>query len=307
MNVTEPNKLPVRPPPLKSGDGVGVVAPAGVVDIDQFRAGIAVIENLGFNPIVADEVYLKNGYLAGSDQQRADSINAAIRNPDLKAIICARGGYGCMRILDLIDYAALRKFPKLVVGFSDVTALLVAAYVCSSLVTIHGPVITSLSTADHATRNALHQVLNGGAAVHLSASGGPVICSGVCKGPVLAGNLTLFCHLLGTPFAPRFKGHIVLLEDRGEARYRIDRMLTHLTLAGSFDGVAGIALGTFEDCGSPEKLYDLFQERFSGSGIPVMAGFDIGHGRCNLPVPVGLEATLDTNLKSLVYKAPATR
>jgi len=304
--MSDRSQTPIRPPRLAPGDTIGIVAPAGIVDRRQLRAGISQLKKLGFELHVPDQVYFSNGYLAGSDRQRADTINAAIGNPDVNAIICARGGYGCTRILDLIDYAAMRDNPKLIVGFSDVTALLVAAYVRSGLVTIHGPVVTSLSTADHRTIVALDQILSGEQAVALTASDGLAICTGVGEGPVLAGNLTLLCHLIGTPFVPAFSGHILLLEDLGEARYRIDRMLTHLALAGCFEGVAGIALGTFKDCGSSEKLHALFHERFRKLGIPVVAGFDIGHARRNLPVPIGLRATLDAEQGILAYDSAAT-
>lgn len=299
--------IPIRPRRLNHGDTIGVVAPAGVVQTELFRSGIAVLQKMGFKTQVAEQTFYKKGYLAGSDRQRADTMNAFIRDPGVKAIMCARGGYGCMRILDLIDYSALQKNPKPIVGFSDVTALLMAAYVRCGLVTIHGPVVTSLAAADRYTRESLSQILSGQSAVRLTSPGGPVICPGVCEARVLAGNLTLLSHLIGTPFAAYAAGHILLLEDLNEAPYRIDRMLTHLHLAGFFKDIAGIALGTFEDCGSPEKLHHLFHDRFKDLGIPVLAGFDVGHGRRNLPVPFGLEATLDTNHKALIYKMPATQ
>ena len=304
--MSSPSHKPTRPRRLVPGDLIGVAAPAGIVEREPFEAGIRVMETLGFRIRVEQEVFLRTGYLAGADHMRANSINALIRDPQVKAIVCARGGYGCMRILPLIDYGALRNQPKAIVGFSDITALLVAIYAECGLATFHGPVVTSLSTADDATIEALGRLLTGDQTVKLVSSDGPVIAPGVCQGPVLAGNLTLLCHLIGTPFANSFKGHILLIEDCGEALYRIDRMLTHLHLAGCLDHVAGIALGLFKDCGAADRLNDLFFERLSRLGIPVLAGFQVGHGHRNLPLPIGLQATLDTDAGALAFDSAAT-
>jgi muramoyltetrapeptide carboxypeptidase len=299
-------KKPIRPQRLAAGALIGVAAPAGAVDRDALQTGLARLETFGFRVRVQKEVFLNNGYLAGDDRLRADSINALIRDRRIKAVICARGGYGCMRILPLIDYAALQKDPKPIVGFSDVTALLAAVYAKSDVSAIHGPVVTSLATADAATADALKEILTGNRAVRLGSAGGPVFAPGICRGPVLAGNLTLLCHLVGTPYSVVPNGHILLIEDQGEARYRIDRMLTHLLLAGYFDHVAGIALGSFNDCGDSDALNDVFFERLTRLGIPVLGGFEVGHGTRNLPLPVGLPATLDADRGTLAFDSPAT-
>jgi muramoyltetrapeptide carboxypeptidase len=275
--------------------------------MDQFSSGVKLIQSKGFNVHIPPQIFRKNGYFAGPDNQRAELFMELFNDPGIKAIFCARGGFGSMRILPLIDYGHIRNQPKILVGFSDVTALLAALYVHCDLVTFHGPVVASLPGMDEMSVNALLSAVAQQTPVELSAAGGEVIRSGTGRGPVLAGNLTTLCHLIGTPFQPGPSGHILLFEDRGEAPYRLDRMLTHLQLSGFFDEIAGMAFGYFEDCGDPKEFIRIITDRFKDAPFPVLTGIEFGHGKRNLTVPVGLEATLDTNRRSLTYHASATR
>ena len=297
---------PVIPRRLKPGDTIGVVAPASPFDIEQLYRGVSLLESAGFNVRMSKNVFLKNGYLAGPDTKRAALVMKMFDDPVVRAIICARGGFGSMRLLHLLDYGRIHKQPKILVGFSDVTALLAALYVRCGLVTFHGPVVASLPANDKASLTALVSAVAGEAPVELSASGGTIIKPGLGTGPVLAGNLTTVCHLIGTSFQPSTNGHILLFEDRGEAPYRVDRMLTQLQMAGFLNGIAGVAFGLFESCGEPEEILRIIRDRFKNASYPVLTGMEFGHGERNLTIPVGLRATLDTERGRLTYHTPAT-
>ena len=298
---------PIIPHRLEKGDTIGIVAPASPFNKDQFSSGVTLLESKGFDVRIPKIIFRKNGYFAGPDNQRAALFMELFNDPSIKAIFCARGGFGSMRILPLIDYGRIRNQPKILVGFSDVTALLAALYVQCNLVTLHGPVVASLPVIDEMSVSALIAAITQEAPVELSAANGEVIRSGIGVGPVLAGNLTTLCHLIGTPFQPVFSGHILLLEDRGEAPYRLDRMLTHLQLAGFLDDIVGVAFGYFEDCGNPKEFMRIIKDRFKDAPYPVLTGIEFGHGKRNLTLPVGLEATLDANQGCLIYHASATR
>ena len=302
---TEFNPL-VLPRRLRPGDTIGLVAPASPFDIEQLYHGVSLLESAGFNVRMSKSIFLKSGYLAGPDTQRAALVMKMFDDPVVKAIICARGGFGSMRLLPLLDYKRIREQSKILVGFSDVTALLMALYVRCGLVTFHGPVAASLPASDRASLTALIAAVAGDTPVELTATGATVIRPGMGRGPVLAGNLTTLCHLIGTPFQPSTRDHILLLEDRGEAPYRLDRMLTQLDMAGFLDGIAGLAFGSFEACGEPEEFLRIISDRFKSVPYPVLTGLEFGHGKRNLTIPVGLTASLDTDLGRLTYHAPAT-
>ncbi|MGD8344129.1 MAG: LD-carboxypeptidase [Desulfobacterales bacterium] len=297
---------PVRPPRIKPGDTIGIVAPAGPFDHDLFMQGLSTLQSMGFQTRVPDEVYDKNGYLAGSDAQRARMVNQLFEEPDVQAIVCARGGFGCLRMLPMVDFDIISAQPKVFVGFSDITALLAAITRFSGLVTFHGPMITPLATAPELTRRSLSAAIASVTPLEMAPAAAVALQAGRATGPVMGGNLATLCHLLGTPFEARFEDCILLLEDCGEAPYRIDRMLSQMKLAGSFKGIAGIILGSFKDCGSLDEIYRIFQDHFQDTPIPILAGFDVGHGRQNMTVPLGLMATLDTDQQLLSFAQPAT-
>lgn len=296
----------VLPRRLQFGDTVGVVAPASPFDIEQFHHGVSLLESAGFNVRMPGKIFLRNGYLAGPDEQRADLLMEMFDDRVVKAIVCARGGFGSMRLLPLLDFDRIRKQPKILVGFSDVTALLAAIYVHCGIVTFHGPVIASLPAIDKESLAALIAVISSETLVEVTAPGGAAIRPGIGTGPVFAGNLTTFCHLIGTPFQPNTVGHILLFEDRGEAPYRLDRMITQMDMAGIFRNINGVAFGSFDDCGEPAEYLRIFQERFKNAPYPVLTGMEFGHGERNLTIPVGLNARLDAKKRRLTYLGPAT-
>jgi muramoyltetrapeptide carboxypeptidase len=304
MNLS--NNKPIRPPRLKPGDTIGFVAPASPFDPEIFLQGVRTVESMGFRTRVNDEIFEKNGYLAGNDGHRARLVHRLFEDAAINAIFCARGGFGSMRILPLVDYDLIRENPKVFIGFSDITALLTAITIRSGLISFHGPVVTTLAGASEMTCNALLGAVSSDRPLEVQLTRGFVVQAGRAQGPLIGGNLTILCHLLATPFETRFKNCILLLEDRGEAPYRIDRMLFQMRLAGCFDGIAGLVLGSFEDCGSPDAIYKIFQEHFQDIPVPILAGFDTGHGKRNLTIPFGIEATLDTDKQLLSFVEPAT-
>ena len=300
------NPKPIRPPRLKPGDTVGIVAPASPFDRDIFNQGLNILESLGFRTVVPDEIFENDRYLAGSDSQRAQLVNQFFKDPEVAAIVCARGGYGCMRMLPLVDFDTIRTHPKIFVGYSDITALLTAITTRGGLVTFHGPMVTTLAKAPELTRHIFTEAIAADTPLELRPSGGVVIQAGKATGQIIGGNLNTLCHLLGTPFEPRFENRILFLEDRGEAHYRIDRMLFQMKLAGCFDGIAGLVLGSFEECGALDGICRIFEECFQDIRIPILAGFDAGHGKQNLTLPFGIEARLDTDNQILAFDQPAT-
>ena len=296
----------IRPPRLKPGDTIGIVAPAGPFDLEKFMKGKAVLESMGFQTFFDEDIFQKHGFLAGTDSQRLEQVNRLFADPCVQAIICARGGYGSMRILPFLDFEAIQTHPKIFLGFSDVSALLSVLCDQCGLITFHGPLVTTLAKATEKTIVAMKTALTSDAPLVLIPEDGQVIKSGVCSGLVTGGNLTTLCHLVGTPYAPNFKGKILFFEDVGEMPYRIDRMLTQMKMAGCFKEIAGLILGTFKDCGQLNEIVGIFNTIFEDANIPILAGFNMGHGEHNLSIPMGLGATLDTDKKRLLFHEPAT-
>ena len=296
----------VKPPRLAPGDTIGIVAPASPFSQERFNKGVDVLKSMGLRVSFDDDIFIEQGYLAGTDAQRADFINRLFADQKIKAIVCARGGFGAMRVLALLDYEAIKKHPKIFVGYSDISALLSVLDTRCGLVAFHGPMVTTLADTGRETKAALLEALTSDAKLELAPANGRVIKPGRASGPIAGGNLTTLCHLVGTPFAPSYNGKIVFFEDKGEAAYRIDRMLSQMKLAGCFEGLAGLVLGSFEDCGEFDEICRIIAEMFKDAGIPVLAGFDIGHGRTNITIPLGIEATLDADRQRLTFHESAT-
>jgi muramoyltetrapeptide carboxypeptidase len=292
------------PQPLAPGDRIAVAAPAGPFDMEKFEAGLAVLRKWGLEPVLGRHVTARRGFLAGEDRQRAADMKAFLEDPELKAVICARGGYGCLRLLPLMEAVDLDGPAKWLIGFSDVTALHHYLYNRVGWVTLHGPMVTTLAAADAVSRDHLWSLLSGAAAALRPYSLGEALLPGVATGRMAGGNLATLSHLLGTPYQPDFSGCLLFLEEVGEAPYRIDRMLTQMGLAGCFDGLAGLVVGQFTDCGSWEEIRAIIVERLTPYGIPAAAGLTAGHGAPNLALPLGATATLYVEAQSLIYNQP---
>jgi muramoyltetrapeptide carboxypeptidase len=308
MQPVRPDKLatarpaPLLPRRLRPGSVIGVTAPASPFAPDVLERGVRVLREMGFEVRYSEDLFDSCGYLAGSDEHRAAAFNRLVADPQIDAIMCARGGYGSLRILPLLEYARVAEHPKAVIGFSDVTALLWALYSRCGLIGFHGPLVTTLADAAPADRLALWNAVASEGPLRLRFETAAVIRPGRACAPVAGGNLTTLCHLLGTPYAPAFRDHIVFLEDRGEAPYRLDRMLTQMKMAGCFDGMQGLVLGSFEDCGAREDAWRVVAEVFGDAEWPILAGVDAGHSRPNVTIPLGVEAILDAEDRTLVFE-----
>jgi muramoyltetrapeptide carboxypeptidase len=298
-------KRVIKPQALRPGDTIAIAAPASPFDQKAFEAGIAVLKSMGYQVKIPESIFRAQGYLAGSDAERAELLMNLFADESVKAIVCARGGFGSMKLLPLLDFEAILANSKILLGFSDITTLLVAIYQQCGIVTFHGPLVTSLGKGSEKTVSALMDAISSYKPLVLTPSKSVVLNAGQASGPVIGGNLATLTHLIGTSYEPAFERHLLFLEDRGEAPYRIDRMLSQLHLSGRLDGVAGVILGTFEECGSLEDVYAIVKEVFRHTGIPVLAGFELGHGTENITVPMGLHADLDTDDASLRFREPA--
>lgn len=299
--------MSVKPFRLKQGDRIGVLAPAGPVEKEELRAGLEALESLGFSVTLSAHTLSKKGYLAGGDELRLRDLHAMFRDEKVKAIVCARGGYGVLRLFENMDFDLIRKHPKILVGYSDITALLLAVHKKTRLVTVHGPVLRDMAKNRGENLNALVKLLTSREPFTLRCRGARTVIKGSAGGKLLGGNLSLITHLLGTPFMPSPKGALLFIEEKGEALYRIDRMLTHLRISGFLAGCAGVMIGSFEDCGNPAALEALIEERLGDLHVPIMTGLPVGHGEENVALPIGVKAVLDTIRRTLTLKEPCVR
>ena len=305
------------PSPLFPGATVGIITPSSAIGRTEFEKSLSNIKAMGLQVRLTENLRVKKGFLAGTDEQRLADLHAMFSNPEIDAILCARGGYGSQRLLDRIDYTLIQKNPKIFIGYSDITALHLAIHQQTGLVTFHGP--NAGSTYSAFTQAAYTQLLFKNETPYIIQANNELldekyqdlaytISPGKAKGPLIGGNLTLISTLMGTPYQADFKGKIVFLEDIGEAPYRIDRMLTQLLLSGTLEQAAGIVLGIFNDCEVDTEdtdfidtlsLKEVLSERLGGLGIPVMYGLPFGHISDNAVIPYGIEAKMDTEDYSL--------
>lgn len=294
------------PPTMQPGDRVALVAPSGPIERHRLDRGAELLRSLGLDVVVGAHAYDRSGYLAGTDADRAADLQQAWCDPAVRGVVCARGGYGATRLLSLLDWPALAAAgPKLLHGSSDITALHAAFAGRLGVRTWFGPMPASVVLADGdpdaVSWEALRTAWFDGTVGALP--GTHRLSPGVADGPLVGGNLSLLAAALGTPYAgPTATGAVVLLEDVGEAPYRVDRMLTQLLDAGWFDGVAGVVLGSWLDCGHPDAV---LADRLGGLGVPVLAGVDVGHDLPQRTVPLGAHARLDADALCLSFPTAA--
>lgn len=304
------NPDPLLPEPLQPGDTIGLFSPSGPVrDMNRVKAGIAVLREMGFQVRVPNTTTVRTGgndYLSDSDAARAGQLQNLWDDDTIKALMAVRGGYGCLRLLDRIDFARFKTRPKWLIGFSDLTVLLASMFLETGLIGIHGPVVSSLAETDIPSRQRLYALLTGSYRPYFEKSV-TVLRSGSGRGRLVAGNLTTICHLLGTPWEPDLTGAVLLLEDTGEPMYRIDRMLTHLACAGGIKNLAGLILGDFDPGGSAaavntrlrQPLFERVSELTTGSSYPIWADFPVGHLARNQAVPYGMEVSMGSGRPEL--------
>jgi muramoyltetrapeptide carboxypeptidase len=315
----------IRPTALRPGDTIAFVAPAGPAALPPIRAYADRLEKDGYRVIIPPGIeHRKSGYLAGTDEQRADELNRMIRDPRVRAIFPVGGGYGLTRILDRIDYAALRNDPKIITGYSDLTALHLAVARQARLITFHSPMPMhnlwrgdkpEFSFAAESFRRAVfadrYKKGESGYNIVVPGDARPVkLVGGTARGRLLGGNLTLICATLGTPYALQSKGAILLIEDTNEAPYRVDRMLSQLRLAGVLDSVAGLVVGSFSPADHPDakELDRVLREGLGTLKVPVLTKFPVGHTPLNATLPHGGVVEIDADRGSLrVLEDPVRR
>lgn len=303
----------VRPSRLAPGARVAVVAPAGPVPEERLQAGLDVLRGWDLEPVVGPHVLDRHGelgYLAGTDADRAADLQSAWCDPSVDAVLCARGGYGAQRMVDLLDWEAMRAVgPKVFVGFSDITVLHQAFATRLGLVTLHGPAAAGVDFIKNArAQEHLKATLFAPESARTIPSGGTALVPGRARGVTLGGCLSLLASDLGTPHARSgARGGLLLIEDVGEQTYRIDRMLTQLLRTGWLDGVTGIALGSWSRCGPYDALRPVLVDRLGGLGVPVVEQFGFGHCEGASTVPFGVAAELDTGVGTLTLDEPALR
>ena len=313
-------KKRIKPTRLKKGDTIGLIAPGSAVTDEKLQKAVSNLERLGFKVHHTKNILAKRGYLAGTDKQRLHDLHFMFNNPKINGIWCIRGGYGCGRLLPKIDYGIIRKNPKPLIGYSDVTALLQAVFCKTGLIGFHGPVAVSEFTdytiqqfqsvlmhpkTSFEIKNAVENEKNENPAFQTK-----IIHAGKAKGQIAGGNLSLIAALCGTKYQLNAKDKIVFLEDIGEKPYRIDRMLTQLLQSSNLKEAAGIALGIFDDCEAPEdadslSLMEMFEDRLGHLKIPVIYGLSFGHIDHQLTFPIGIEAALNTENQLVTLTEPA--
>ncbi|MFE7649631.1 S66 peptidase family protein [Streptomyces phaeoluteigriseus] len=303
----------VRPSRLAPGARVAVVAPSGPVVEERLQAGLDLLRGWDLDPFAAPHVLDRHGelgYLAGTDADRAADLQRAWCDPDVDAVICARGGYGAQRVVDLLDWEAMRAAgPKVFLGFSDSTALHEAFAVRLGLVTLYGPVAAGIDFVKNArAQEHLRATLFAPETVRTLSSNGTALAPGRARGVTLGGCLALLATGYGTAHTRSgARGGLLLLEDVGERPYAVDRALTQLLRTGWLDGVAGVALGSWARCGPYEELRPVLADRLGGLGVPVVEELGFGHCDGALTVPFGVTAELDADTGTLTLDVPALR
>lgn len=286
---------------LQPGDLIGVLAPASPVAADKLPAVQALYARWGFRVRLYPSCHANTGYLAGNDALRLADLHAALADDNVAAIHCLRGGYGTMRLLDNIDTALLRRHPKLLIGYSDITALH-ALWALQGLPSLHAPMPASdliqagREDDEAALLGLLRHGLKAGQVLAPALADSALRVAGMTQGRLIGGNLSLVAALLGTPWAWDARGAILFLEDINEELFRVDRLLTQLRLAGVLDTVAGVVLGSFTEATYPAAL---LQQMLGGLNKPVLGGWPTGHGTPNQPLPMGARVALDATAGTL--------
>jgi len=310
ISSEQPERL--RPPALRQGDTVGIVAPASGFRREDFEAGCGSLRGLGYRPFYLPSIFERDLYFAGSLERRIGELHEMFRRTEVRAILCARGGYGCNYLLAQLDLELIRANPKIFAGCSDVTTLLTYLYDRTGLVTFHAPMIAGdFSRPNGIDVDAWSAAVSSGKACLRTFSHDEVqpLVEGSAAGTLYGGCLSLLCASLGTPYEIHTEGSILFLEDRGEKPYQIDRMLMQLRLAGKFEGVAGIIFGEMLDCGQQDAadrtLHDLVVRILGELGVPIAFGLKSGHvsGK-SFTLPFGVSATLSVR-ESVALKIDA--
>jgi muramoyltetrapeptide carboxypeptidase len=302
----------IKPPRLKAGDKLAIVAPGSYISEEELQDSIKNLNQLGFETTYSEKILLQSGYFAGTDKDRAADLMEKFSDKSVKGIVCARGGYGCVRILPMLDYDVIRSNPKVLIGYSDITALLYGIYKKSGLISFHGPVGTSTFN-DYSVNNFNKVLINPERTSLLqnSTSGDDENVYGVTsivkvkgKGRLVGGNLSIMVSLIGTEFDVDYSNKIIFIEEIGEEPYRIDRMLTQMIQTGKFNNAAGVMMGIFRKCEVKKEsdltaksftLMEVLKDRLSSLKMPVVYGMSFGHVKDKFTIPFGALAELDAD------------
>ena len=315
----------LKPNRLKKGQTIGLIAPSSNTWENQdIYFAMDIVRSFGFKVEASDHLFDRTAYLAGQDKDRADDVNAMFADPDIDGIFCLRGGYGSPRILPYLDYDLIGQNPKVLLGYSDVTALLNAIYTRSNLITFHGP-IAKQSFTEYTLAEFKRVLLDPQKSMVLAAPPPfeaaegqaeqdnrlTTIHAGQASGALIGGNLSLMVKLVGSPYEPDYTGKILFLEDVEEAPYRVDGMLTHLKIAGRLEKLAGVVFGKCTGCGPGSgpsfSIEHVLQDRLGDLGVPVLSGVMIGHIEDMATIPVGAMASLDASKQTLTLDEAAVR
>ena len=309
-NPIQQNKL--LPLALKKGDKIVIISPAGAVyDAAKINDFVNTLANLGFVVTLAKSVSKTYGYLAGTDEERAADVNEAFSDKSIKGIFCTRGGWGCARILDLLDYKSIADNPKFIMGFSDITSLLIGIYTKVNLITFHGPV--GLSSWDPFSVSCFKNTTMFGHKnifPHLKEDNVLALSPGKAQGELIGGNLSVFVSLIGTHYLPDFDRKILFLEELNEDPYKIDRMLMQVKQSGVFDKLAGLVFGLFSNCDSENidqsfPLLEVIKHHVLPLNIPVIFNAPFGHTSKKWTIPIGALAEINTDNLSIELLEPA--
>lgn len=300
----------IPPPPLQPGDTIAIIAPAGaLVDSVVVHKGLLILEQLGFRPLFMDAYWQGDHYLSNPDELRIRELENGFANPEIKAIMALRGGYGCLRMLPALDWEIFRKNPKFLIGFSDISILVNQIADNSGLITFHGPVLSTLHYSNRDSINRLHFCLRGNWQKSLQETVEILKAQHDTRGKLSCWNLTSLTSLLGTPFSPDLAGKILLLEDINEPPYRLDRLLTQLAHAGKLHQLSGLILGRFSAEHSAERrekqvleesVWNRILELTRDQTYPIWADFPVGHGPKNLAMPIGAEFLMSSERAALI-------
>lgn len=292
----------IKPPRLKPGDTVGLIAPAGIVEAETIEPITQKLATLGLKVKLGTHLLDRYGYLAGKDRDRAADVNFMFADKSVQAILAMRGGWGCNRILPLLDYKLIHSHPKIIMGLSDITALLLAIYAKTNIITFHS--LTGTSSWNEFSLDYLRRILFNGEAVTMQnpidVTNNPreIITAGKARGKLIGGNLSVLAAMVGSSYLPKWQNNILFLEDIREEVYRVDRMLTQLELAGILPQISGFVFGNCRECDpeEPDKsltLIQVLQDRISPLRIPAWYGSMIGHIRDKFTIPIGVEVEID--------------
>ena len=291
----------IKPPRIKPGDTIGLIAPAGIVEPESIEPITQKLASLGLKVKLGNHLLDRYGYLAGKDRDRAADVNAMFADKSVQAILAMRGGWGCNRILPLLDYKLIRNHPKIIMGLSDITALLLAIYGKTNLITFHS--LTGTSSWNEFSLDYLRRILFNGEAVTMQNPTNTdnrveTIKGGKARGKLIGGNLSVLAAMVGSSYLPKWQQNILFLEDIREEVYRVDRLLTQLELAGILPQISGFVFGNCRQCDpeEPDKsltLMQVLQDRILPLGIPAWYGSAIGHIPDKFTLPIGVEVEID--------------